>query len=66
MIEGGSRRSREELFEVLDERIARRQRAEALAREMGVDVGVAEGHLLMLTLTPSERLGLGLLRGGAR
>jgi hypothetical protein len=54
----------EEILDRLEaERVDRRRRAEALARETGGDVGVIEGHLFLMTLSPQERLARGLMRG---
>jgi hypothetical protein len=44
-------------------RLDRVAKAAKLASELGVDVGVAEGTLLALERTPSERLARGLMRG---
>lgn len=44
-------------------RLDRIARARELASELGIDVGVAEGALLALERSPSERLARGLTRG---
>jgi hypothetical protein len=44
-------------------RLDRIAKAKELASELGIDVGVAEGTLLALTRSPSERLARGLMRG---
>jgi hypothetical protein len=44
-------------------RLDRIARAKELASELGIDVGVAEGTLLALERSPSERLARGLMRG---
>jgi hypothetical protein len=44
-------------------RLDRIARARELASELGIDVGVAEGALLALERSPSERLARGLMRG---
>jgi LPS O-antigen subunit length determinant protein (WzzB/FepE family) len=44
-------------------RLDRIARAREIASELGIDVGVAEGTLLALTRSPSERLARGLMRG---
>ena len=54
----------EEILDRLEaERVDRRRRAESLARETGGDVGVIEGHLFLMTLSPQVRLARGLMRG---
>jgi len=44
-------------------RLKRIAKARELAIELGIDVGVAEGTLLALERSPSERLARGLMRG---
>jgi hypothetical protein len=47
----------------LVKRLKRVAKAKELADELGIDVGVAEGTLLALERSPSERLARGLMRG---
>jgi DNA-directed RNA polymerase specialized sigma subunit len=47
----------------LEKRLKRIAKARELAAELGIDVGVAEGTLLALERSPSERLARGLMKG---